>query len=58
MEKNPQTEKTMKLMRIMICLVISLVLLSVNVSGQEPDSAQDFVLLFSNNVHGELEPCG
>lgn len=44
--------------RILVCLILFLVAIPVNGPVAAAADGQEFLLLFSGNVGGEMEPCG
>jgi hypothetical protein len=41
-----------------LCLLALLVVFAPEPSMAQAEPRHDFLLLYSNNVHGETEPCG
>ena len=41
-----------------IIIAVLLILAPRGLLGQDPVDAHELVVIFSNNIHGELAPCG
>lgn len=58
MAADPQEEKLMISLKTLIVIAVLLILLPCGVLGQDPVDGHELVVIFSNNIHGELAPCG
>jgi len=58
MASNSQKEKIMKYFIQLLCTVTILAWTAVEGYASNSETQQNQLLIFSNNLHGELEPCG